>query len=55
MPIIIKPTDTKDFTKLKCPACDQRVKGVGLLKDSKVDGVTFICAQCRRTWVIKTT
>ena len=34
MPIVIKKTDRKDFTKLECPDCGERLKGVGLLKDS---------------------
>ena len=55
MPIVIKPTDTKEFTKLKCPRCGHRVKGVGLLKESRINGLTFICTECKNTWEITTT
>lgn len=54
MPIIIKRTDRKDFTKIVCPDCGDRIKGVGLLKDSRVDGLTCKCFKCGGTWVIKT-
>ena len=54
MSIIIKPTSTKDFTKIKCPKCNQRVKGIGVLKESKIDGLTFVCNTCKSTWEIKT-
>jgi transposase-like protein len=54
MPIIIKKSDRKDFTKVVCPACAERVKGVGLLKDSRIDGLTFKCNRCNSTWVITT-
>lgn len=56
MPILIKRTDRKDYTKIVCPDCGERVKGVGLLKDSKIDGLTFKCKnkKCAAEWVIKT-
>lgn len=54
MPIIIKKTDRKDFTKLVCPDCGERLKGVGLLKDSRVDGLTFKCNKCGATWTVTT-
>lgn len=54
MPIIMKKTDRKDITKLVCPDCAERVKGVGLLKDSRVDGLTFKCKKCGTAWIITT-
>lgn len=54
MPILIKKTDRKDYTKIVCPECGERVKGVGLLKNSKVDGLTFKCKRCGQAWTLKT-
>lgn len=54
MPIIMKKTDRKDITKIVCANCGERVKGVGLLKDSRVDGVTFKCSKCKTAWIITT-
>lgn len=53
MPIVLKRTDRKDFTKIVCPDCGQRAKGIGLLKESKVDGLTIECHKCKSTWEIK--
>ena len=54
MPIIMKKTERKDFTKLKCPDCGERVKNVGILKESKIEGLTFKCKKCDSTWSVKT-
>ena len=54
MPIIIKKTDRKDFTKLECPDCGERVKGIGILKESKIEGLTFKCKKCESAWTVTT-
>lgn len=54
MPIVIKRCDRKDFTKIVCPDCGARVKGVGLLKDSKIDGLSIVCDRCKEIWTVKT-
>lgn len=54
MPIIIKRSDRKDFTKIECPDCGERLKGVGVLKDSKIEGLTFQCKKCASSWTVKT-
>lgn len=53
MPIIITPTERQEITKIVCPDCKEKVKGVGLLKDSKIDGLTFKCNRCKKLWSIK--
>lgn len=54
MSIIITPTDSYDVTKLVCPQCGERVKGVALRKDSKIEGLTFKCKRCGRFFSVKT-
>ena len=54
MPIMYKKTDRKDFTKLVCPGCRTRLRGVGVFKDSKIDGLTFECCRCKCAWEITT-
>lgn len=54
MAITITKTDRKDITKLICPDCGKRVGGIGLLKDSRVDGLTFHCNRCSNVWAVKT-
>lgn len=54
MPIIITPTERQEITKIVCPDCKEKVKGVGLLKDSKIDGLTFRCRKCGAYKTVKT-
>ena len=54
MPITIRKTDRKDFTKLVCPDCGEKVRGIGLLKESHVEGLTFKCKRCAATWAVTT-
>lgn len=51
--LTIDPIAPTEVTKVNCPACGERVPRVGLLKDSRVDGVTFKCKRCGRIWVIR--
>lgn len=53
MPISITPTNKKDITKIICPDCGERVRGVGLEKDSKIDGLVFRCRRCGTYKVVK--
>lgn len=52
--IIITPTETSAVTKIVCPHCKEKVARVGLLKESKVDGLTFRCKKCGNLWLLKT-
>lgn len=54
MGIVIKKTDRRDITKIVCPDCGTRVKGVGLLKGSRIDGLSIACHRCSAVWVITT-
>ena len=54
MPITWKRTERKDITKLVCPDCRKKIKGVGLLKESKIDGLAIKCPKCGSPWELKT-
>ena len=53
MPITITPTERKDITKLVCPECGERLRSVGLLSGSKIEGLTFKCRRCGKLWNVK--
>lgn len=53
MPITITPAKRQDVTKIVCPECKERLRHVGLLKDSKVDGLAFNCNKCGKLWTVK--
>ena len=46
MPIIVKPSGKKELTKISCCACGEKLKGVGLEKDSIVFGLNVKCPKC---------
>lgn len=50
MAITILPTKPSEITRIICPECGEKVRGVGLEKDSKVYGLTFTCKRCRALW-----
>ena len=50
----IPPTTKGDMTKIACPCCGERVRGVALLKGSVVQGLTFTCKRCRSTNSVET-
>lgn len=50
----ITPIYTKEVTKLICPHCNERVPRIGLLKNSKIDGLTFKCKKCSKTFEVTT-
>lgn len=53
--IVILPTEVSDITKIQCPSCGEKVRSIGLLKGSRVDGLTFKCRKCGKLWRITTT
>ena len=53
MPVTITPTEKKDITKIVCPSCNERVRFIGLIKESKIDGLTFKCRRCGKLWNVK--
>jgi uncharacterized Zn finger protein len=53
MPITITPTDKQEITRIVCPDCKEKVKFVGLLKESKIDGLAVKCKRCGRLWKVK--
>ena len=55
MPVTIKRAASADITKIVCPECGERVKCVGLLKDSRIEGLTFRCKRCSQLWEVQTT
>lgn len=52
--LTIIPVEECEITKLICPHCNTRVPRIGLLKDSKIDGLTFKCKRCENTFEVKT-
>ena len=54
MSIIISSTEKQQITKIVCPECKEKVKSVGLLKESKIEGLTFRCRKCGAYKTVKT-
>ena len=54
MPIIVKKTDRKDITKIVCPFCRDRLRGIVLFKDSHIDGLGVKCKRCLTDLEVKT-
>lgn len=50
----IEPIEQSEITRLVCPACKEKVPRVGLLKRSKIIGLSFKCRKCGRIWEAKT-
>ena len=49
MAISIVPTpkaEKTELTRLICPICGEKARGVALRKDSRVDGLMFHCRKC---------
>lgn len=55
MAILITPAEEQEVTKLICRKCGQRVNGVGLAKNSKVEGLLFKCKKCGERNAVTTT
>lgn len=54
MSLIITTTKPTDITRIACPQCGEKLRGVGLLKGSTVTGLTFTCKRCRNLWHVET-
>jgi predicted RNA-binding Zn-ribbon protein involved in translation (DUF1610 family) len=54
MPMQIIPAKREEVTRICCPKCGEKVKQIGLLKNSKIDGLTFVCKKCSLPWAVKT-
>ena len=52
MSIMITPTEKTDVTKLVCPGCGEKVKGVGLKPNSITQGLSFKCRRCGELWEV---
>ena len=50
----IFPIEASEVTKLACPHCKEKVHGVGLSKESKIEGLSFRCRRCGFLWGVKT-
>lgn len=46
MSMLVVPAKKEEVTKIICPDCGEKVKGVGLLKGSHIDGLVFRCKKC---------
>lgn len=53
MPLTITPTEKQDITRIVCPECKDKVRFIGLLKESKIEGLTFKCKRCSKLWTVK--
>jgi len=53
MALEIVETTRCDVTRLVCPGCGEKVGYVGLLRNSRTDGLTFKCKKCGRLWAVK--
>ena len=51
---IIVPAKESEVTKLVCPHCHERVQRIGIVKGSKIEGLTFKCRRCGQLWEVKT-
>lgn len=53
MPISIFATEKADVTKLACRTCGEKIRGVGLLPNSNISGLSFKCRRCGALWEVK--
>lgn len=53
MAMKIVETDRSDVVRIACPECGERVRGIGLLRDSTIHGLTFKCKRCGKLWAIE--
>ena len=58
MSVLIKPiekkTEKNEITKIICHNCGEKLRGVGLEKESKVEGLVFRCKKCGAYMSVKT-
>ena len=50
----IVPAEFSKVTKIVCPACGERAARIGLLPNSRIEGLTFKCKKCARLWAVST-
>jgi len=41
-----KKNGKNEITRIVCPDCGEKLRGVGLEKDSKIQGLVFRCKRC---------
>ena len=51
---IEKKTEKNEITKIICSKCGEKLKGVGLEKESRVEGLVFRCKKCGAYMGVKT-
>lgn len=54
MAFLIKRATEGEIKRLTCPACGEKVKYVGVTRDSKIHGLTFRCKRCHSLWEVET-
>ena len=52
--LVITPIEKSEVTRLACKECGEKLRGVGLRRDSKIDGLSFKCKRCGKLWSVKT-
>lgn len=55
MPIIIKPAERESISRVVCPECGDKLRGVGLSRESRISGLSFQCHRCGKLWAVETT
>ena len=51
----IIPAETASAVKkIACPGCGEKIPRIGLLRESKIQGLTFRCKRCGGLWEVKT-
>ncbi len=53
--LTITPGKREEVTKIACPGCGERLRGVGIPKGSRIDTLSFICRRCGAPWSVKAT
>ncbi len=53
MSIIIKPAERASITRIVCPECGDKLRGVGLSKESSISGLSFKCHKCEKLWQVE--
>lgn len=51
--LTITPGKREEVTKIACPGCGERLRGVGIPKGSRIDTLSFICRRCGAPWSVK--
>lgn len=48
MSMNISETEVAEITKIICPGCGNKLRGIGLMKDSVISGLSFRCRYCQK-------